>query len=160
MRQRSPMHHSPTAFTLIPATLILAAGLMATSELAAARQAHKKALAQPSPDTTRTATNDFPTQARVEYVMQCMAEHGGANLDNMYHCVCAIDKIASLMNFQEYSESLTFTYMFDTPGEKGGEFRDPPKSKVLRDKLKNASHEAEFCFPTIATKPTEPAAKP
>jgi hypothetical protein len=100
-------------------------------------------------------TNDFPTQARVEYVMQCMAEQGGQNLDNMYHCVCAVDKIASRMNFQEYSEALTFTYMFDTPGDKGGEFRDPPKSKELRDKLKEAKKEAEGCFPEIPGKKTE-----
>ncbi len=103
-------------------------------------------------------TNDFPTQARVEYVMQCMAEHGGQNLDNMYHCVCAVDKIASRMGYQEYSEALTFTYMYDTPGEKGGEFRDPPKSKELRDKLKAAKKEAEECFPAkpAGTGPNKP----
>lgn len=105
-----------------------------------------------SKEAAAKETNDFPTQARVEYVMQCMAERGGQNLDNMYHCVCAVDKIASRMNFQEYSEALTFTYMFDTPGEKGGEFRDPPKSKVLRDKLKEAKKEAEGCFPEIPGK--------
>ena len=46
---------------------------------------------------------------------------------------------------------LTFTYMFDLPGEKGGEFRDPPKSKELRDKLKAAKKEAEGCFPALTT---------
>ncbi|SMF95564.1 hypothetical protein SAMN02949497_2929 [Methylomagnum ishizawai] len=93
--------------------------------------------------------NDFPTQARVEYVMQCMAERGGQNLDNLYHCVCAVDKIAGRLNYQDYSEALTFTYLFDTPGEKGGEFRDPPKSKELRDRLKAAKKEAEGCFPVL-----------
>jgi hypothetical protein len=129
-----------------------AAALIALSAGAAPRHAAPKH----APPAQKTAaakeaepreTNDFPTQARVEYVMQCMAERGGQNLDNMYHCVCAVDKIASQMNFQEYSEALTFTYMFDTPGEKGGEFRDPPKSKELRDKLKAAKKEVEVCFP-------------
>ena len=106
----------------------------------------------------RPLANDFPTQARVEYVMQCMAERGGANLDNMYHCVCAVDKIASLTSFQDYSEALTFTYMFDTPGEKGGEFRDPPKSKIFRDRLKDARQQAESCFPKLAATPATPAA--
>ncbi|NBS15668.1 MAG: hypothetical protein EBT06_05160 [Gammaproteobacteria bacterium] len=114
--------------------------------------------AKPKGTSTQTTTespktgpliNDFPTQARVESVMQCMAEHGGSNLDNMYHCVCAIDKIASLMNFKDYSESLTFTYMFDTPGDKGGEFRDPPQSKILRDRLKAAREESQACFPKL-----------
>jgi hypothetical protein len=116
------------------------------------KSAAKKAL--PTEYTIRTV-NDFPTQARVEYVSQCMAEKGGANLDNMYHCVCAVDKIASYMSYQDYAESLTFTYMFDTPGDKGGEFRDPPKSKILRDKLKYAQKEAESCFPAIPAKAPE-----
>lgn len=117
--------------------------------------AAKPKKAEAAPKEAAPLVNDFPTQARVEYVMQCMAEHGGSNLDNMYHCVCAIDKIAGTMNFQDYSEALTFTYMFDTPGDKGGEFRDPPKSKVLRDQLKMAKKSAESCFPQIpATAPT------
>lgn len=129
----------------------IAAALLAVSATAAPRHAGPKPATpvkeNAAPKEAAPKINDFPTQARVEYVMQCMAEHGGQSLGNMYHCVCAIDKIASLMNFQEYSEALTFTYMFDTPGEKGGEFRDPPKSKALRDKLKAAKKEAEGCFP-------------
>ncbi len=88
-----------------------------------------------------------------------MAEHGGTNLDNMYHCVCAVDKIASLMNFQDYSESLTFTYMYDTPGDKGGEFRDPPQSKILRDKLKDAKKQAEVA-PLVRKELLGPIADP
>ena len=111
--------------------------------------AAKSKKAEATPKEPAPLVNDFPTQARVEYVMQCMAEHGGSNLDNMYHCVCAIDRIAGLISFQDYSESLTFTYMFDTPGDKGGEFRDPPKSKELRDRLKGAKKAAESCFPVL-----------
>jgi hypothetical protein len=106
----------------------------------------------PTPAAATQDASDFPTQARVEYVLQCMQEHGGQNYDNLYHCVCAVDKLASRMNYQEYSESLTFTYLFDTPGEKGGEFRDPPKSKELREKLKVARKEAEGCFPDVPQK--------
>jgi len=117
-----------------------------------------KPKAPPAPVPSPTPGNDFPTQARVEYVMQCMAEHGGSNLDNMYHCVCAIDRIAAQMTFQDYSEALTFTYLYDTPGDKGGEFRDPPKSKILRDQLKSARKSTESCFPAIKT--PSPATKP
>ena len=136
--------------------VLLAASMTFPVQAAKHKAASKKAPAPQEASTQETlprTTNDFPTQARVEYVSQCMAEHGGTNLDNMYHCVCAVDKIASLMSFQDYSEALTFTYMFDTPGDKGGEFRDPPKSKVLRDKLKNAKREAEVCFPAMPAKP-------
>lgn len=110
-------------------------------------QAKTKMGADCRSSVTSAPTNDFPTQARVEYVSQCMAEHGGTNLDNMYHCVCAVDKIAAQMNFQDYSEALTYTYMFDTPGDKGGEFRDPPRSKELRERLKKARKDSEGCFP-------------
>lgn len=92
--------------------------------------------------------NDFPTLARVEYVLQCMLEHGGQNYDNLYHCTCAADTIASRMSYEEFSQSLTFTYMFSTPGEKGGEFRDPPESKRLRELLKDSKALAQTrCFP-------------
>lgn len=143
---------------LIATTLMLAAGPIHTANAAkVVKSTTKKPTSEQPKAPTKPLVNDFPTQARVEYVMQCMAEHGGANLDNSYHCVCAVDKIASLMNFQDYSEALTFTYMFDTPGDKGGEFRDPPKSKELRERLKAAQKEAEVCFPVIPGK-TTPAA--
>lgn len=129
----------------LTAGALLGLFLMLLSALAGAAP---KSKTQPDPKV-----NDFPTQARVEAVMQCMAEHGGSNLDNMYHCVCAIDRIASMMDFQSYSEALTFTYMLDTPGDKGGEFRDPPKSKALRDQLKSAKKSAEGCFPVLNPSP-------
>lgn len=144
----------------ITTALMLAAGPIHTANAAkAVTSTAKKTNSESSKVPTKPLVNDFPTQARVEYVMQCMAEHGGANLDNSYHCVCAVDKIAGLMNFQDYSEALTFTYMFDTPGDKGGEFRDPPKSKELRDRLKAAQKEAEACFPVIPGKITPEASE-
>jgi hypothetical protein len=137
-------------------TLCTCLTVIATLSFMEAEAATKqKTATKPEAATSAQRINDFPTQARVEYVSQCMAEHGGANLDNMYHCVCAVDKIAGLMSFEEYSESLTFTYMFDTPGDKGGEFRDPPKSKLLRDKLKNAQKDAAACFPAPPQKAEE-----
>lgn len=92
-------------------------------------------------------SNDFPTQARVEYVLQCMQEHGGQNYDNLYHCVCSADKIAGKMSYEEFGQAQTFTYLFNTPGERGAEFRDPPQSDKLRKKLKEAKTEAAAaCF--------------
>ncbi len=142
------MPSSRSSFAIMAVHLIFLGSLLIAGPLAAKP---KGTSSKATTETAKTASliNDFPTQARVESVMQCMAEHGGSNLDNMYHCVCAIDKIASLMNFKDYSESLTFTYMFDTPGDKGGEFRDPPQSKILRDRLKAAREESQACFPKL-----------
>ena len=148
-----------------PKPLAVLSLVLAVTASGPLRAAKNKPAKKPPTESASTAAkplvNDFPTQARVEYVQQCMAEHGGTNLDNMYHCVCAVDKIASLMNFQDYSESLTFTYMYDTPGDKGGEFRDPPQSKILRDRLKDAKQQADACFPVIPGKAAAPTeAKP
>ncbi len=102
----------------------------------------------PKPQQPVAAANDFPTQARVEYVMQCMQEHGGQNYDNLYHCVCSVDKLAERMSYDEFSQAQTFTYLFNTPGERGAEFRDPPQSDKLRKKLKEVKAEAAAaCFP-------------
>lgn len=97
--------------------------------------------------------NDFPTLTRVEYVLQCMQEHGGQNYDNLYHCVCAADKVAGRMTREEFDQAQTFTYLYNTPGERGAEFRDPPQSKKLRDRLKEAKAEAAACFPAKPGKP-------
>ncbi len=91
--------------------------------------------------------NDWPTQARVEYVFQCMREHGGQTYDNLYHCSCKADQVARRLNYQTYSEALVFKNLKSMPGERGGVFRDPPQSKTLRNQLKQAEQEAEqHCF--------------
>lgn len=95
----------------------------------------------------QSVSNDWPTQTRVEYVFQCMGEHGGQNYDNLYHCSCKADEVAKRMNYQEYSEAIVFRNLKSMPGERGGVFRDPPQSRILRDKLKQAETEAEqHCF--------------
>jgi hypothetical protein len=98
--------------------------------------------------------NDFPTLARVEYVMQCMQEHGGQNYDNLYHCVCSADKIASQMPYEEFAQAQTFIYLFNMPGERGGQFRDPPQSAKLRNRLKEVKAQAaQACFPKTVKNP-------
>ena len=135
-------------------TLLLAAALVAAAPADARKAPAKAAAPAPAAAAQPAAGNDFPTLARVEYVLQCMNEHGGQNYNNLYHCVCAADRIAAALKYQDYAEALTFTYMFDTPGERGAEFRDPPKSKVMREKLKEVKQAAAACFPA---KPPAPA---
>lgn len=114
-----------------------------------------------TPSPPSTAVNDFPTQARVEYVLQCMQEHGGQTYDTMYHCVCMVDKIAGQMRYEGFAQAQTFTYLFNTPGERGAEFRDPPQSAKLRNQLKETQAQAaQACFPESPKTPkakTEPA---
>jgi hypothetical protein len=91
--------------------------------------------------------NDYPTRDRVEYVLECVAKHGGLTYISQYACGCKIDKIAEKLSFEEFESAKTFTQMQKTPGEAGAAFRDPKQSKDLRTKLKDADAEAEkACF--------------
>jgi len=90
---------------------------------------------------------DYPTRDRVEYVLNCIAQHGGLTYINQYACGCKIDKIAEKLSFEEYNAARTFNYLKNTAGEGGGVFRDPQRSKDLRAKLKDAEAYAEkSCF--------------
>ena len=82
--------------------------------------------------------NDFPTQARVEFVLGCMNEQGGQTYDTLYPCVCLIDKIAAEMSYEEFAEAQVFSQLRSTPGERGGVFRDPDRARTLTDKLEAA----------------------
>jgi hypothetical protein len=81
------------------------------------------------------AANDFPTQARVEFVLGCMTEQGGQSYDNLYKCVCLVDAIAAEMSHDEFAEAQVFSQLRSTPGERGGVFRDPDQARTLSDKL-------------------------
>ena len=97
--------------------------------------------------TPELVENGYPTQARVEYVLQCMEQNGGQNLDSLYPCVCSIDQIATRMPYDDFAEAQTFTAMRSAPGEAGGLFRDPPRANELRKKLADAENLArKNCF--------------
>jgi len=68
--------------------------------------------------------NDFPTLARVEYVLRCMDYHGGQVYENMYSCVCSIDRIATEFRYDEFLRAEVLAQLRTTPGERGGLFRE------------------------------------
>jgi hypothetical protein len=92
--------------------------------------------------------NDYPTRDRVEYVLNCVAQHGGLTYITQYACGCKIDKIAEKLTFSEFESAKTFTYLSKgQTGDAGGVFRDPAQSKDLRKRLKEAEAYAEkSCF--------------
>jgi hypothetical protein len=45
--------------------------------------------------------HNYPTVARVEFVQDCIARHGG-KLENLYQCSCAIDRIANSLSYDEF----------------------------------------------------------
>jgi hypothetical protein len=105
--------------------------------------------------------NDFPTQARVEFVLRCMSENGGQSYDTLYPCVCLIDRIAAAMSYAEFAEAQVFAQLRSTPGERGGLFRDPERSHVLTEKLEAAMQEGRAaCFVRDEGAGAPPAAQP
>ena len=102
---------------------------------------------EPQLEQKTVVINDFPTQDRVEYVLECIAKNGGLNFATQHACTCMVDKIAEKMAYKEYIEARTFTFLRSTPGEKGALFRDPKHANKLREQLKEAEKYAdENCF--------------
>jgi hypothetical protein len=101
-----------------------------------------------TPVETPVIINDYPTRDRVEYVLNCVAQHGGLTYINQYACGCKIDKIAEKLNFSEFESAKTFTYLSKgQTGDAGAVFRDPAQSKDLKTRLKEAEASAEkSCF--------------
>lgn len=76
--------------------------------------------------------NDFPTLARVEYVLRCMDYHGGQIYENMYSCVCSIDRIATEFSYDEFVRAEVLAQLRTTPGERGGLFREGGRELVTK----------------------------
>ena len=85
--------------------------------------------------------NDYPTQARVEYVNECISKSGG-KLASLYQCSCAIDRIAQTLAYDDFVEASTFAKYASLPGEAGGEFRDSEKAKKLAKLFRDLEAEA------------------
>jgi hypothetical protein len=69
------------------------------------------------------ADHDYPTYERVQYVLQCMVSHGGAQA-LIYQCSCAIDKLAEQFSVDDFVELQTAANAIAITGERGGELRD------------------------------------
>lgn len=90
--------------------------------------------------------NDYPTEARAEYVMTCMAANGQSQ-DMLRRCSCSIDMIASILPWEDYVAAETVMRMRQTSGERSGLFRGTPSARDILADLRRAQAEAEIlCF--------------
>ncbi len=89
--------------------------------------------------------NDYPTSARADYVIGCMAANGNTR-EALLKCSCAIDTIASLMPYSHYEEADTALSLQAGGGVGGrvGLFRDPPQIKAVIEELHRAQAEANL----------------
>jgi hypothetical protein len=93
----------------------------------------------------RGADNDYPTSARADYVIGCMAANGNTH-EALLKCSCAIDTIASLMPYSHYEQAETALSLQAGGGVGGrvGLFRDPPQIKAVIEELHRAQAEANL----------------
>ncbi|WP_240002456.1 hypothetical protein [Oleisolibacter albus] len=103
-----------------------------------------------SPGTGHAAEpvrNDYPTEARVDYVLGCMASNGQGR-DVMGKCACSIDIIAGQISYDDYTAVETAMAMQQMPGERAGMMRDVGWIKDLLERFRQAQIEADLeCFP-------------
>lgn len=90
--------------------------------------------------------DDYPTTARVDYVLGCMNVNGGTE-DAVRRCSCSIDVIATILPYAQYEAADTVLRMRQgAGGYLAEEFRSAPSTAMVRD-LREAQAEAEVrCF--------------
>ena len=99
-------------------------------------------------ETTIAPINDYPTAARADYVLGCMAANSNTR-EALLQCSCAIDTIAGLMPYSDYETAETALSLQAGGGVGGrvGLFRDPPEIKAVLERLHQAQAEANLqCF--------------
>ena len=95
---------------------------------------------------TPAQTNDYPTEARADYVFACMKTHGDTQVA-LRQCSCSIDIIATLLSYEGYVAAQTVLSLAQVPGRIGGMFRGPEPAKEAVKNLRQAQAEAEVrCF--------------
>ena len=96
-------------------------------------------------DACRAESNDYPTAARADYVIGCVAANGNTR-EALLKCSCAIDTIAGLMPYSLYEQAETALSLQAGGGVGGrvGLFRDPPQIKAAIEELRRAQAEANL----------------
>lgn len=91
--------------------------------------------------------NDYPTEARAEYVFACM-QTNGATRDALSRCSCSIDAIATILPYDAYVSAETVLSMrHGGGGERMALFRGTPTTTAAVADLRRAQAEAEMlCF--------------
>ncbi len=91
--------------------------------------------------------NDYPTEARADYVFGCMVTNGQTR-EALTQCSCSIDTIASILPYDAYVAAETVLQLRQGGGERAAMFRGGTAS--VNEKLaalRRAQAEAEMlCF--------------
>lgn len=91
--------------------------------------------------------NDFPTQARVEFVLDCMRTSKVSAQESIYKCSCAIDTIAAKIDYATWVELATVANATTMAGERGGVMRDLKDGRTMIASFRALQADAKkHCF--------------
>ena len=100
---------------------------------------------------------EYPTEATVHYILNCMTALGGQTDQNLYTCSCRYDSIREVVSFDDYSDGRTYERNRAMPGKKGGFFRDNERGEGLYNVLVKAREQAaEQCIVVTQVKRIKP----
>ncbi|MGO8739238.1 hypothetical protein [Rhodoblastus sp.] len=108
------------------------------------------ALALAGPSAARAGegepANDYPTDARADYVFACMAANGQTR-EVLGKCSCSLDALASILPFDKYVAAETVLSMRQGAGRTANTFSNTPRFDDMVADLRRAQAEAEIrCF--------------
>ena len=90
--------------------------------------------------------NDYPTEARADYIFGCMAANGQSR-ESLSRCSCSLDALASLLPYDKYVQASTVLSLRQGIGQRTTAFKS---TKVFDDQvaeLRRAQAEAEIrCY--------------
>jgi hypothetical protein len=90
--------------------------------------------------------NDYPTDARAEYVFACMAVNG-QNQEVLRRCSCSVDVVASILPYERYVAAETVLAMRQVGGERVAMMRTAESANAMVRDLRRAQAEGEVrCF--------------
>jgi hypothetical protein len=91
--------------------------------------------------------NDFPTTARVEYVLDCMKNSKAPANEMVYKCSCAVDNIASKVKYDKWVDLSTVALGTTIAGERGGVIRDMKDGRKMISTYRDLQSKAKHaCF--------------
>ena len=85
--------------------------------------------------------HDYPTVDRVEFVLECMQRNAGKQ-EFLYKCACVMDEISRQYTYDDFVEASTAARFQSLGGERGGVFRDPPKTRDIAKRYMQVQNDA------------------
>ena len=74
---------------------------------------------------TLVIAHDYPTDVRVQYVLDCMTANQKLNVyESVTKCSCVIDEIANVFTLRDYEDATIGYMMKNMAADRGGVFRD------------------------------------